>query len=95
MVFKPSELTNFSACRLAELLIEAGLPPGVVNVVLGDADVGSKLTSHPLVAKVSLTGRLQTGFVVVESLPDQLSISCVNRKRVLAAASSTLVRLSL
>ncbi len=61
MVFKPSENTPLSALALAELYIEAGLPPGLFNVVQGFGPVGQALVSHPNVAKVSLTGSVPTG----------------------------------
>jgi betaine-aldehyde dehydrogenase len=61
MVFKPAELTPLTAVKLAEIYIEAGLPPGVFNVVQGDARTGEALTRHPGVAKVSLTGEVSTG----------------------------------
>ncbi|KAK0925366.1 hypothetical protein LTR57_005017 [Friedmanniomyces endolithicus] len=52
MVYKPSEFTPLHALQLAELYAEAGLPPGVFNVVQGAGDVGALLTSHPGIAKV-------------------------------------------
>lgn len=61
MVFKPAELTPLTAMRLAEIYSEAGLPPGVFNVVQGDGAVGRMLSLHPGVDKVSLTGEAQTG----------------------------------
>jgi betaine-aldehyde dehydrogenase len=61
MVFKPSELTPLSALRLAEIFAEAGLPPGVFNVVQGAASVGTALAAHPGIAKLSLTGSVETG----------------------------------
>lgn len=61
MVFKPSENTPLSALRLAEIYTEAGLPDGLFNVVQGFGDVGHALVSHPVVAKVSLTGSVPTG----------------------------------
>ncbi|SCM68649.1 betaine-aldehyde dehydrogenase [Donghicola eburneus] len=61
MVFKPSETTPLSALKLAEILIEAGAPAGVFNVVQGKGAVGSRLVTHPDVAKVSLTGSVPTG----------------------------------
>lgn len=60
-VFKPSENTPLSALALAEIYTEAGLPDGLFNVVQGHGDVGAALVSHPLVAKVSLTGSVPTG----------------------------------
>jgi betaine-aldehyde dehydrogenase len=64
MVFKPSELTPLSALLLAETLLEAGVPPGVFNVVQGGKEVGRALAQHPGVAKVSLTGSVPTGLAV-------------------------------
>ncbi len=61
MVFKPSENTPLSALALAEILIEAGLPPGLYNVVQGRGAVGAALVTDPRVAKVSLTGSVPTG----------------------------------
>ena len=61
MVFKPSETTPLSALRVAEILHEAGLPPGVFNVVQGAGTVGAALVGNPRVAKVSLTGSVPTG----------------------------------
>jgi betaine-aldehyde dehydrogenase len=61
MIFKPSELTPLTALELARILIEAGVPPGVFNVVQGGAAVGTALVRHPGVAKVSVTGSVATG----------------------------------
>ncbi|MCA8880461.1 MAG: betaine-aldehyde dehydrogenase [Rhodobacteraceae bacterium] len=61
MVFKPSEMTPLSALKLAEILTEAGLPPGVFNVVQGRGAVGAALVEDPRVDKVSLTGSVPTG----------------------------------
>ncbi len=61
MVFKPSETTPLSALKVAEILTEAGAPPGVFNVVQGMGEVGAALVSDPRVAKVSLTGSVPTG----------------------------------
>ncbi|MFC0862345.1 aldehyde dehydrogenase family protein [Sphaerimonospora cavernae] len=61
-VLKPSELTPFSALRLAEYMTEAGYPPGVFNVVTGDGPAaGEALVSHPMVRKVSFTGSTRAG----------------------------------
>jgi betaine-aldehyde dehydrogenase len=65
MIFKPAELTPLTALRLAEIYAEAGLPPGVFNVVQGDGAVGRMLTTHPRIAKVSLTGEVGTGRAVM------------------------------
>ncbi len=61
MVFKPSEVTPLGALKLAEIYIEAGLPPGLFNVVQGRGAVGGALVTDPRVAKVSLTGSVPTG----------------------------------
>ena len=56
VVIKPAELTPFVAVRFAELCTAAGIPSGVVNVVLGDGRTGEKLVRHPDIAKISFTG---------------------------------------
>ncbi len=62
VVIKPSEYTSASTLEFVALLEEAGLPPGVVNVVTGfGPDVGSPLVDHPLVRKISFTGSDATG----------------------------------
>ncbi|MEJ2478725.1 MAG: betaine-aldehyde dehydrogenase [Acidihalobacter sp.] len=61
MVFKPAELTPLSTSKLAEALTDAGLPPGVFNVVQGEGAVGRMLSTHPDIAKVSFTGEVGTG----------------------------------
>lgn len=61
MVFKPAELTPLTALELAAIFTEAGVPDGVFNVVQGEAATGRALSTHPGVAKVSLTGEVGTG----------------------------------
>jgi betaine-aldehyde dehydrogenase len=61
MVFKPSETTPLCALKIAEILVEAGLPAGLCSVVQGRGAVGSRLVGDPRVAKVSLTGSVPTG----------------------------------
>lgn len=66
VVLKPSELTPFSVLRLAELAIEAGIPPGIFNVVQGDGrTTGDALCRHPKVSKVTFTGSSQTGAAIM------------------------------
>lgn len=65
MIFKPAELTPFSAVKLEQILLEAGLPTGVFQVVQGFAETGQLLTRHPDIRKVSLTGEVGTGKVVM------------------------------
>jgi len=61
-VAKPSELTPLTAARLAELIVEAGVPPGVVNMVHGTGpSAGRALTAHPHVPLISFTGGTKTG----------------------------------
>ncbi len=61
MIFKPSETTPLCALKVAEILHEAGAPPGTYNVVQGMGAVGAALVNDPRVAKVSLTGSVPTG----------------------------------
>ena len=61
MVFKPSEETPLSVLKLAEIYTEAGMPPGVFNVVQGNYKVGEYLSKHPRIAKISFTGSCDTG----------------------------------
>ncbi len=67
MIFKPSELTPTTALKLAEIYLEAGLPPGVFNVLQGRGSTGALLAAHPGVAKVSLTGSVPTGKKVMQT----------------------------
>jgi aldehyde dehydrogenase (NAD+) len=67
-VVKPAEEAPMSAVLLAELMIEAGLPAGVCNVVTGvGAEVGIALTQHPGVAHITFTGSVETGKAVMAS----------------------------
>jgi betaine-aldehyde dehydrogenase len=62
IVLKPAELTPLSAVRLAELALEAGIPEGVLNVVVGKGSVvGQRLDEHPDVAKIGFTGSTEVG----------------------------------
>jgi len=64
IVIKPSPETPLTALRLAQLAIEAGVPPGVFNVVTGGGTCGTALVGHPKVAKVTFTGSTATGKLV-------------------------------
>jgi acyl-CoA reductase-like NAD-dependent aldehyde dehydrogenase len=67
VVLKPAELTPLSALRLAELALEAGIPEGVINVVVGKGSVvGARLVAHPDVAKIGFTGSTEVGRQVME-----------------------------
>jgi betaine-aldehyde dehydrogenase len=65
MIFKPAELTPLSAVKLQEVLLEAGLPAGIFQVVQGFAETGRLLTRHAAIRKVSLTGEVGTGKAVM------------------------------
>jgi aldehyde dehydrogenase (NAD+) len=66
VVLKPSEMTPFSIVRLAELAIEAGIPPGIFNVVQGNGHLtGDALCRHPRIAKVTFTGSTRTGAAIM------------------------------
>jgi acyl-CoA reductase-like NAD-dependent aldehyde dehydrogenase len=68
VVVKPSEYTSASILRLAELAVEAGFPPGAVNVVTGfGAEAGQALVDHPDLAKISFTGSTATGARIAAS----------------------------
>lgn len=62
MVLKPSEVTSLTALRLGELMLEAGVPPGVLNIVTGDGQsAGEALITHPDVDKIAFTGSTPVG----------------------------------
>ncbi|WP_049623487.1 aldehyde dehydrogenase family protein [Frateuria defendens] len=68
IVLKPSELTPFSAVRLAELAVQAGVPAGIFNVVQGDGlTTGDALCRHPRVAKMTFTGSTRTGAAIMSA----------------------------
>ena len=72
MIFKPAELTPFSAVKLEEILLEAGAPRGIFQVVQGFAETGRLLTRHPDIRKVSLTGEVGTGKAVMSDAAQTL-----------------------
>ncbi|KAL8721454.1 MAG: hypothetical protein Q9225_001866 [Loekoesia sp. 1 TL-2023] len=67
MVYKPSEVAPLHGLTLAQIYTEAGVPPGVFNIVNGGGEIGAYLTSHPSIAKVSFTGQVSTGQKVASS----------------------------
>jgi aldehyde dehydrogenase (NAD+) len=72
VVLKPAELTPLSALRLGELALEAGLPPGVLNIVPGFGTVaGQALIEHPEVDKISFTGSPQVGKHIMATAAEQ------------------------
>jgi acyl-CoA reductase-like NAD-dependent aldehyde dehydrogenase len=66
LVLKPSPFTPFSALLFGEIATEAGLPPGVLNIVTGGADVGGVLTTDPRVDLVSFTGSEAVGIAIMQ-----------------------------
>jgi betaine-aldehyde dehydrogenase len=71
-VVKPSELTPGSTVHLGRLLLEAGLPDGVVNVLTSASGVGSALTRHPGIDMISFTGSTQVGRLVARTAGENL-----------------------
>jgi aldehyde dehydrogenase (NAD+) len=68
VVLKPAELTPLSSLRVGELMAEAGIPDGVVNILPGyGATAGQRLAEHPGVAKIAFTGSTATGRKIVEA----------------------------
>ncbi|GAA2207354.1 aldehyde dehydrogenase [Nonomuraea monospora] len=72
VVVKPSEHASVTTCELGLMAIEAGFPPGVVNVVTGDGEVGDWLTAHPGIDKISFTGGSATGTRIAETAARRL-----------------------
>jgi aldehyde dehydrogenase (NAD+) len=69
VVLKPSEMTPFSTLYLAELSVRAGLPAGLINIVLGDgAATGAAITGHPEIGKVSFTGSTGAGAAIMANI---------------------------
>ena len=67
-VLKPAETTSISAMRLAEILQEAELPDGVVNIVTGAGDTGRALVEHPKVDKIAFTGSTEVGKRILKAV---------------------------
>jgi aldehyde dehydrogenase (NAD+) len=68
VVLKPAETTPLTALKLAELFQDAGLPPGVVNIVTGAGQTGSYLVNHPDVNKIAFTGSTGVGKMIMKSI---------------------------
>jgi aldehyde dehydrogenase (NAD+) len=64
VVLKPAEYTPLTALAFAEICREAGLPPGVVNIVTGDGSTGAALVDHPQVDKIAFTGSTEVGRLI-------------------------------
>lgn len=72
VILKPAEQTPLTAIRLGELAMEAGFPPGVINIVNGFGDTGAALASHMAVDKVAFTGSTEVGKSILNSAQGNL-----------------------
>jgi aldehyde dehydrogenase (NAD+) len=68
VVLKPAETTSITALHLAQILQEAGLPPGVVNIVTGAGETGRALVEHPDVDKLAFTGSTEVGKLLAKAV---------------------------
>ena len=68
VVLKPAETTPLTAMKLAEVIADAGLPDGVVNIVTGAGETGAAVVQHPGVNKVAFTGSTEVGRIIQRSL---------------------------
>ncbi len=68
VVLKPAETSSVSAFKLAEIIREAELPPGVVNIVSGDGAVGQMIVQHPGIDKIAFTGSTEVGKRILKTL---------------------------
>ncbi len=64
VVLKPAEFTPLTALAFAELCVEAGLPPGVVNIVTGAGETGALIVEHPDIDKIAFTGSTEVGRII-------------------------------
>ena len=68
VVLKPAETTPLTSMKLAEVIQDAGLPPGVVNIVTGAGETGAAVVTHPAVDKVAFTGSTGVGRIIQRAL---------------------------
>ena len=74
VVLKPASYTPLTALRLGALALDAGVPPGILNVVTGPgASLGAAIVTHPLVGKVALTGETATGVQIMKLAADRMT----------------------
>ena len=74
VVLKPAETTSLTCLKLAEIFEEAGLPPGVVNIITGHGDTGAAIVNHPDINKIAFTGSTNVGKII------QRAVSGTNKK---------------
>jgi aldehyde dehydrogenase (NAD+) len=67
VVLKPAETTPLTALKLAEVIEEADLPPGVVNIITGDGSTGAFMTSHSIPRKLAFTGSTEVGRMIYKA----------------------------
>src|ERR1039458_16078 len=77
VILKPPVLAPFTALRLAELALEAGVSPGVINVVTGDAVAGERLVRHPGISKIHFTGSRETARKVLLAASQNIIPVCL------------------
>jgi aldehyde dehydrogenase (NAD+) len=68
VVLKPAETTPLTALKLAEIIQDADLPPGVVNILTGGGDTGAAIVNHPDIDKIAFTGSTEVGKIIQKSL---------------------------
>src|SRR5262249_36114378 len=74
IVIKPAEQTPLTALRLGELVEQAGIPPGVVNIVTGMGETaGAAVTSHPGIDKIAFTGSTDTGKLIAKAAAENIT----------------------
>lgn len=77
VVLKPAETTSLTALKLAEIIEESGLPPGVVNIITGHGDTGAAIVNHADIDKIAFTGSTAVGKII------QKAIAGTNKKATL------------
>ena len=78
MILKPSEIAPISAMLFAEMIDEAGFPPGVFNLVNGDgAGVGTDISGHPDIDMISFTGSTRAGKLITKNAADTIKRVCL------------------
>lgn len=90
-ILKPSELTSGCAQKLAEIMVEAGLPDGVFQMLLGAGDIGAALVAHPGIDLVSFTGSSATGHAIsrlVEGRQAQLQLELGGKNPLIVLADA-------
>ena len=68
VVLKPAETTPLTAMKLAEVVRDAGLPPGVVNIVTGAGETGAAIVNHPDIDKIAFTGSTEVGRIIQKAI---------------------------